>query len=77
MESRQENPAGLEGGAMTGGTGSSANAGTTAVRSGYELDDRALLAWLETNVEGFTGPLRTSSLHRRGAMSYAANPRVS
>ena len=58
MESRQENPAGLEGGAMTGGTGSSANAGTTAVRSGYELDDRALLAWLETNVEGFTGPLR-------------------
>lgn len=35
-----------------------ANSGTTAVRAGYGFDVAALTSWLETNVSGFSGPLR-------------------
>lgn len=38
-------------------TGQSANAGTTAVREGYSFDEAALTRWMESNVEGFSGPL--------------------
>ena len=34
-----------------------ANAGTTAVRAGYELNEAALTAWMEAHVKGFQGPL--------------------
>jgi aminoglycoside phosphotransferase (APT) family kinase protein len=30
---------------------------TTAIRKGFELDERALTRWLESHVEGFQGPL--------------------
>ena len=35
-----------------------ANTGTTAVREGYDFDERALLGWMAQNVEGFAGPLQ-------------------
>lgn len=35
----------------------SANAGTTPVRAGFELDEAALSGWMETHVQGFQGPL--------------------
>lgn len=34
-----------------------ANSGTTAVREGYGFDTAALARWMETNVEGYAGPL--------------------
>jgi aminoglycoside phosphotransferase (APT) family kinase protein len=34
-----------------------ANAGTTPVRAGYELDEAALAAWMRAEVPGFSGPL--------------------
>lgn len=34
------------------------NIGTTPVRPGYSFDEAALTAWMEGNVEGFTGPIR-------------------
>ena len=34
-----------------------ANSGTTAVREAHRFDEAALARWLETNVEGYTGPL--------------------
>lgn len=34
-----------------------ANAGTTAVREAYRFDEARLAEWLESNVEGFSGPL--------------------
>jgi len=36
---------------------SDANTGTTAVRSGYALDEAALERWLADHVEGYAGPL--------------------
>ena len=33
------------------------NSGTTAVRDGHELDERALDAWLRANVDDYRGPL--------------------
>lgn len=34
-----------------------ANAGTTAVRDAYRFDEERLAAWLDQNVEGYSGPL--------------------
>lgn len=36
---------------------SDANVGTTPVREGYHLDEKALTGWMEANVSGFAGPL--------------------
>jgi len=36
---------------------SDANTGSTAMRAGFELDLAALESWLESNVDGFAGPL--------------------
>jgi aminoglycoside phosphotransferase (APT) family kinase protein len=34
-----------------------ANAGTTAVREGFQIDQAALTRWMAANVEGYAGPL--------------------
>ena len=39
------------------GTIAQSNTGTTAVRSGYEIDAARLSAWMSEHVEGFAGPL--------------------
>src|SRR5215472_3745788 len=41
--------------------------GTKAVEERHQLDERALLTWLEANVEGFAGPL--TLLQFRGGQS--------
>lgn len=38
-------------------TDEASNAGTTPVRAGFEIDERALTDWLTANVAGFAGPL--------------------
>lgn len=35
-----------------------ANSGTTPVRDGFAFDEARLAAWMTSNVEGFSGPLR-------------------
>ena len=59
MEPRQDDQARLEGGAgvSAGATDAAANAGTTAVREGYRVDEAALARWMEHHVEGFAGSL--------------------
>ena len=37
--------------------GADANAGTSAVRDGFQIDEAALTRWLAGNVDGFSGPL--------------------
>lgn len=48
-------------------TSADENLGTTAVREGYSLDERALEQWLEAHVEGFAGPLSVEQF--RGGQS--------
>lgn len=57
MEPREKAPSRLEGRPMTAAVGADANAGTTAVRPGYELDLRALEGWMAEHVPEFAGPL--------------------
>ncbi|WP_448661617.1 phosphotransferase [Sphingomonas sp. CJ20] len=83
MESRQEDPARLEGGgsgmsdvaAPTGSTQRHApaaaieagNSGTTAVRAAHRFDEAALARWMEAHVEGYAGPLTVEQF--RGGQS--------
>ncbi len=39
------------------GTDQDANAGTTPVREGFGLDEKALERWMTANVDGYAGPL--------------------
>lgn len=59
MEPCEKDPPRLEGGAaMTGATGAEANAGTSAVRPGFALDEDALGRWMRAHVPGFDGPMQ-------------------
>lgn len=56
MESCQKDKAGLEGPAIVSSAVSD-NLGTTAMRSGYEVDIDSLARWMTFHVEGFSGPI--------------------
>jgi aminoglycoside phosphotransferase (APT) family kinase protein len=43
---------------MTAAVEANANAGSEPVREAYRFDEAALAAWMRSNVEGFSGPLR-------------------
>lgn len=60
MELGKEDPPRLapkSSGARMSSTAQSANAGTTAVREGYNFNEAALVAWMTANVDGFAGQL--------------------
>src|ERR1700692_3736096 len=44
-----------------------ANVGTTTIRDGYRFDERRLAAWMQSNVDGYHGPLKVEQF--RGGQS--------